>query len=372
MSNEALPSWTWCIATYNRHDVLERACALALAQTVPPKEIVITDASPEWEPGRERIERIVGLAVDAGVPTPRLSYEKASKASLPAQRNESIGRSEADILIMFDDDTLMFPDTAERLLEVYARDTQGVVQGVSAKDSPAVPVDPEWAPWASGGTTPAGSAASGAVGPSANGAAFESVPKRSRHPVVRAVRSALRADERFVPYDPSPSAHEVPTSLNGIELRSWQTAAGYCLSVRREAALREPFEARLKGYSPGEDSDATYRLTRHGPLLHRPDARVHHIEAPGARFGMFRRTALGALNPLLLHRVHSTDRAFSERENRSLLRRRLLIELAKDAQNLDWRFQRSRGIGFALRHVGEIMHADDTELDAVFERFQSI
>lgn len=361
----ALPQWTWCIATYKRHDVLERACKLALSQSVPPKELVITDASPDWQRGRDRIREVVKTAVKAGLSEPRLSYAKASKASAAAQRNESIRRSESDVVFLFDDDTLMFPDTAERILEVYAQDTAGVVQAVTARNVPKPPNDPTW-------STPGAARTYAPHVTSATDDEVGSVPKRSRNPLVEFIRKLLRADERFVPYDPEPLIHDVPASLDGLGLRSWTVAAGFHLTARREAALREPFEDRLMGYSPGEDSDATYRFTRHGPLLFQPAAIVHHMEAPGVRFGMFRRTALGAINPLLLHRVHSTDRAFSERENRALLRRRLLIEFAKDVQNLDFSLSRARGIAFALRHVGEIMSARDEEIDALFERFQSI
>jgi GT2 family glycosyltransferase len=364
-----LPSWGWCIATYNRHDMLEQSCALALSQSVPPSEIVVTDASADWERGRDRIERVIEAAVAAGRARPRFSYEQASKASSAAQRNESIMRSQADILFLFDDDTLMFEDTAARILEVYARDTDHLVQAVTARNVAARPSEPGWTASAD---APAPSPPSSPASISELRSTDDAGPKQVRTSLVSAIRALLRADDRFVPYDPKPPAHPVPAGLEGLDLRSWKLAAGFHLTVRREAVLREPFEARLKGYSPGEDSDLTYRLTRHGPILHRPDARIHHAEAEGERFGIFRRTALGALNPLLLHRVHSSDRAFSRRENRALLRRRLLIEFAKDTRDMDWRLPRTRGIAEALRHVDEILSAGDDEIDAVFERFQSL
>lgn len=361
----ALPTWAWCIATYNRQDVLERACALALRQSVPPIEVVITDASEDWERGRDRIKRLIDLSAAAGDARPRLSYEKASMASLPAQRNESIQRCRADVLFLFDDDTLMFPDTAERLLEVYDRDADGVVQAVTARHVPDLPDDPPWFPAAGAATSKP------QVTHTHDGALF-AAPQRSRSRLARALRQVLRADDRFVPYDPEPPAHPVPPGFDGMDVRSWKVAAGFHLTVRRHAVLRERFEARLKGYSPGEDSDLTYRLTRHGPLLHRPDARIHHMEAPGARFGMFRRTALGGINGILLHRVHSSDRTYSRRKYQALLQRRLIIEFIKDLQSFDFLLSRTRGIAFALMHVNQIMSAEDDELNALFDKFQSI
>ena len=339
------PDWAWCIATYNRHDMLERTCALALAQSVPPAEIVITDASADWDSGQARISHLVDAAVAAGVPRPRLSYEKASRPSSAVQRNESIQRAQAEIVFLFDDDTLMFPEAAERILEVYARDVEEVVQAVTAAATSELPDDPPWQPAPEvEGPVPGSSAGAGDL---AQG--------RARDRFARLVRGILRADDRFVPYDPDPPVHAVPQSMDGLGRRSWKLAAGYHLTARRTSVLREPFENRLTGYSPGEDSDMTYRLTRHGPILHRPDAMIHHAEAPGARFGMFRRVALGATNALLLHRVHSTDLAYSARESRALLRRRLLIEFAKDVRGFDWRHPRTRAIVFALRHVDEIL-----------------
>ncbi len=357
-----LPNWAWCIATYNRHDMLERTCALALAQSVPPAEIVITDASENWESGRTRISDIVDAAVANGVPRPRLSYEKASKPSSAVQRNESIQRAQAEIVFLFDDDTLMFPETAEQILEVYARDVNGVVQAVTAAATSELPQVPSWQP-APEAPRPVTAPPEGAA---------ELAQGRARDGLAQLVRGILRADDRFVPYDPEPRVHPVPQSMDGLGLRSWKLAAGYHLTARRASVLREPFDHRLTGYSPGEDSDMTYRLTRHGPILHRPDAMIHHAEAPGSRFGMFRRVALGATNALLMHRVHSSDIAYSARESRALLRRRLLIEFAKDVRGRDWRLPRTRAIVFALRHINEILSTPNDKIDEVFERFQSI
>lgn len=361
-----LPDWAWCIATYNRHDMLVRSCALALQQTAPPSEIIITDASADWERGRDRIERLLAVAAEAHGVRPRLSYAKASKASAAAQRNESIARANADVVFVFDDDTLMFPDTAEKIIEVYSRDSEGVVQAVTAANVPQPPRAPDWLE-AVVETEPETSDRG-----APEGVDLQPAQKRSTGPLAEMLRRFLRAKDRFVPYDPNRRKHDVPASLQGLGLRSWRLAAGFHLTVRREAALCEPFEERLKGYSPGEDSDMTYRLTRHGPILHRPDARIHHAEAPGSRFGVFRRVALGATNSLLLQRVHSTDRAFSERESRALLRRLLVIEFMKDTKALDWRLPRTRATAYALRNVKTIMTVEDEKIDEYFEYYQSL
>lgn len=181
----------------------------------------------------------------------------------------------------------------------------------------------------------------------------------------------LRADSRFIPYDNPAPSHPIPGFLQPIDVNTWKSAAGYHLTCRRSAALREPFESRFVGYSPGEDSDMTYRLTRHGPIIARHDAYLHHLESPGSRFGLRRRTALGAINPLLCHRIHSRDLTYSKRQNVAMLRRRLVIELAKDLTSHDFTLPRSRGILYALRSASKIFKCSDEQLDAIFKHYQA-
>ena len=83
------PDWAWCIATYNRHDMLERTCALALAQSVPPAEIVITDASADWDSGQARISHLVDAAVAAGA-----AGGAAARAVVAAAADAGSGREE--------------------------------------------------------------------------------------------------------------------------------------------------------------------------------------------------------------------------------------------------------------------------------------
>jgi GT2 family glycosyltransferase len=353
-------TWAWCIATYKRHNVLERSTALALSQTIPPSEVIVTDASPDWEVGAARIADLVDRAATAGLPRPRLSYERAEKASLPHQRNQSVSRSTADILVMFDDDTLMFPDTAQKILEIYSLDEHEIIQAVTAVQKLEPPPPPAWISktdiLSAGGET--------------NSIHPIDLPKKSRSRLAEFVRSMLRATDRFAPYDPVPPSHPIPSFLAGKDVNSWKAAAGYCLTVRRTAAMREPFDGRLVGYSPTEDTDMTYRLTRHGPIIANHQAFIYHLESPGSRFGLQKRTALGAINPLLFHRVHSPDLAYSERANRVLLRRRLLIELAKDLSSRDLHLPRARGIADALRQVRYIMRSEDDEINNLFQRYQ--
>lgn len=346
-------TWAWCIATYQRHAVLRRALATVFAQSRLPSELIIVDSSVNWEEGRtliradvDQYQREMGIKV-------RMEYIQGEKASLTVQRTQGIRLARADVLFLTDDDTLLYADCAEKIMEVYERDEACRIQAVAA-----VPVKspPE--------SFPACGAGEGANSLPTQGA----VPHY--HPVVAAVRKLLKADDRFVPYDDEFPRHAIPPDLVDLPLALRSLVAGYALTCRRDAAIRDGFDGRLERYCPGEDSDFTYRLTRVGPIVARLDARICHLEAGSGRMASFHKTALGAINPLLFHRVHSTDLRRSAVRNRQLLRRRLIIEALKDLRNGDWGLPQARGIYVALRAIDEIMNCPDQDVDDLFRSYQ--
>ncbi len=50
-----LPEWALVLSTYRRRDVLMLCLQAALAQTRPPAEIIIVDASADWEETRDQV-----------------------------------------------------------------------------------------------------------------------------------------------------------------------------------------------------------------------------------------------------------------------------------------------------------------------------
>jgi GT2 family glycosyltransferase len=333
-------SWGLAIATYDRHDVLMRSIRLAVAQTRPPKEIVIIDGSRNWEEGRKLTAQHMENADVA------LIYEPAERLSSAWQRNQAIRRSSADVLFLFDDDTLMYPDCAEAIMKVYEADLEGAVAGASAV---AVTMPPDVAPQESLGTEHA---------------------RPKRRSLRRAVRALLNADNIFVAYDEVYPDRPIPAAIAAMPIAPTRAMAGYKMTMRRTVALQEPFEWRLSRYASGEDSDMTYRASRHGCLINIFGAKVCHLAAPGGRLPPLVTTALGATNPLFLHRYHSTDIDRSRRLSRKLLWRRLIIQALKDLSRKDFRLPRAHGIAIAIQHLPKIMAMPLDELEAWYAEFQ--
>lgn len=336
-------TWALVIATYKRSEILPRTLKLAVEQTRPPSEIIVVDASPDWHETRDWVMR--GLAPAS--PGIEWRYVQARRASASAQRNQGIELATADVLFFFDDDSLMYPDCAERIMAVYEADEPNhSVAGVASMLAAAPPDD----------------------GDEGEAARPISATKSSTG-LRRVVRRVLRADDIFVPYDEHYPVHELPLAVKQLRVGTRNAMAGMTMTMRRPIAEREPFEEILLDRGP-EDSDMSYRASRHGALLTALDARVYHVGSPTGRFTPVSRAALGAIGPLVLHRIYSTNLRLSIKRSRRLLWRSFLISLCRDLSQREWRMPNTRGICMALWHMKSIFARDEQQLRAWYPAFQ--
>lgn len=338
-------SWALVIATYRREHILPRCLRLAVQQTRPPAEIIVVDSSPDWEKTRDAVR----AELAAVHPAIRWTYVAAEKRSSASQRNQGARLATADVLFLIDDDSLMYPDCAEQILRIYEADLGGAVAGVNAVHVPAPPDEP---------------ADPLAQNPSEHGTT------KQYGLVARLVRGLLRADDVFVPYDADFPHRPLPAEVAKLPIGTRPLMVGWGMTFRRDICRREPFEEILSYYAAGEDSDMGYRASRHGLLLTALEGRLCHLGAGGGRLHPFVVAALGNLNPLVLHRLYTTDLARSRRRSRGLLWRRFWILLAKDLSRLRLSLPNARGILFAWRHLGVIFRKTEAELRAWYPDFQ--
>lgn len=346
-------SWALCISTYNRGRMLRDCVRHALASSLPPTEIVIVDASDDWQ---ENHARIAEMVADAGDPCP-LQYCPARRKSLTVQRNQCVAMARADILFMIDDDALLHREAAERIMGFYRGDSAGRIAAISLRNA-RLEVDPD---------------------------AHDARKQTSRVaellvdrdvPMKRGIDFALRhhlmipADQRFVTYDrPERRWQGDPTLPQGLWPRRFIT--GFALTLRRAVALREPFDEGLVGTCMAEDLDASYRFGRHGLVTIAPDAYIHHLEAAAGRSKRRISTALSILN------VAYFVRRNSERQTRDLLRyglwylRMLAAEFPKDISGRRWDLPQVRGALLAGRHLPALLRIPPADLPAWYQNFQT-
>ena len=345
-------TWALCTPTLNRIDVLLLALGCALAQTRPPSEIIIVDAGEGWEADRARVE--VALADHPAV---RLVYLHSPVRSITHQRNLATQAATADILFCLDDDTLMFPDCAETILQVYEADGAGAIAGVTANNDPVSPL------------------AAPQIERKLSGIQDKAKRSGTRNRLTRWIwREIFLMDtlRLFVPYDSrrrTTSAEDV-ARLGQPDLYPALTMIGFAMTVRRSVALAEPFDPWLLSYAPCEDTDATYRFSRHGLLVLAGKARLHHYEVAAARLNRHRVAALFLLNVAFFTRQHSDDLPRHRRRYFSLARRRVLAEFLKDGLGLRVRFPQVRGTLYALRRAPEIFDHSDARLGEDYQAIQ--
>lgn len=341
-------TWALGIATYNRRDVLMQCLKLAVAQTRPPQEVVVVDASKDWEGTRD----LVMAELAPRHPEIRWVYEKATRPSAAVQRNQAADLCTADVVFLFDDDSFMYPDAAAELMKLYDADRGMQVAGVAAALAAKPPSD------------------------AADEKAVEEIEAarvaptvKNYSPIAKFVRKLLDADNMFVPYDQDFPNHPVPEALKELHVGRRQLMAGMTMTARRAWIAEERFSEILADRGP-EDSDVSYRLSRRGAVLTALDAKVFHVGSPSGRFSSFSREALGFLGPIVLHRLYSTDLGRSRRETKKLLRRRMLVGLIKDIQSKEFDLPRFKGTRFALSHLDKVMKMTPQQIEAWYPQFQ--
>lgn len=347
-------TWALCTPTLNRIDVLLVSLGCTLAQTRPPVEIIIVDAGDNWQENRAKVAEL--MSAHPGI---RLAYQPSPVRSIAQQRNIATAVATADVLFCLDDDTLMYPDCAERIMQIYEADRTEAIVGVTTHSDPVSPLN--------------------AIEIERKSSALHD---RAKHGWglghTRFMRWILREVfmmdtlRLFVPYD---SGRSVPTQedvarIGQPALVPVFSMIGYALTVRRKVALAEPFDRWLLSYSPCEDTDASYRYSRHGMLVYTPSARLHHYEVAGARLNRHRVAALFLLNVAFFIRQHSDDLPRHRRRYFALARRRLVAETLKDAGGRRFRFPQVAGTMFALRHAPAIFDHPDEGLGEFYQDLQ--
>jgi Glycosyl transferase family 2 len=332
-------NWSMVICTLNRFDVLRCALRTTLWQTCLPRQVIVVDASPDWQRCREEV------LAEFGTASPEIEwiYIGSERRSLTHQRNLGIARCTSEIVFLFDDDTFLYPDCASRILSVYRRDVRGEVGGVSAGLRGLSPLD-SGVDLAPGAAVSAGEA--------------------NRYRGVRELISSLWYPEKlFCPYDGQYHRRTPEWSRADDALMTVAVFHG-CRMTFRTAAVREAggCEEVLERHAFSEDIDISYRVSRRHALLVDNNARVFHATAPAARTGRISQATLVLLNSAVLYLLHATGHGKHGARVRRFVLARLCIDAVRDALR-PWRgFPNTRGAVAALRELRPLLRQTRDEL----------
>ncbi len=303
-------SWALVVATYKRHEMLLACVQRALSQTRPPSQIVIVDASPDHEEG---CALIAPHCENRGIP---LLYVQAEVPSAAAQRNQGIALATAEVLFMIDDDSLLCPDAAEKVMRVYEADVHEQIAGVLMEQTESEPGHHD-------GAMALEHSAGGflkrkRIGP-------RRLVTKTRLGKLLSREVLLMSRERlFIPYTGDFPNLPVPQAVLDLGARRVRLFTGCAMTYRRRVIGRVGFDAQLRGYCPAEDLDASYRASQLGALVFLPGAKLRHVEAAAGRVKRRVATCLSVVNLALFIREHAQDGRARAREFALLVLRRLL------------------------------------------------
>ena len=258
-------TWSLVVATYKREHILPRCLRLAVKQTRSPKEVVVVDASPDWEKTRA----VMVQEFTDHYPQIPLIYVKAEFPSSTAQRNQGIDLTSGDVLFLIDDDSLMYPNCAEEVMKVYEADVDNAIQGVSAIPVPNPPDADEFI-----------------TGQAVQSGITAVKPKQTR--LRRFFKTLLATHQTyFLPYDEDYPNRPIPEHLYALNIGRIQVMAGYSMTFREAILRKEHFSEVLQRYAAGEDQDLSYRVSRHGAIVNANNAHLCHLEISGGRLSQF-------------------------------------------------------------------------------------
>ena len=356
MTGQRMTGWSVCIATLNRAEALRRAILHVLQQTVPPGQIVIVDASANWQDSRDSI-----AAMLVAHPAIRLDYLHSPVRSSATQRNTGIAQCTEDIIFLIDDDSFLYPDCAEQILAIYGTDPAGDIAAirtdladtpppVSATDFPALQRKE-----------------SGNRGDLAPLKTMALGSRFGRWFHRRVLMQSMR--ETFLRYD-GPRQRPLPAALQALGVEAVSFMPGCAMTVRRGVALTEPFDTALRYYAAYEDVDVSYRYAKHGHVLFTPRARLHHFEAASGRLDRRKVIAFQLLNMVVFLRRHADNPDDWTGRYQVMMYRRLLGEFLKDLLSGRTAFPQMRGVLLARRYWRGLWAVPPGQLDDYYPELQ--
>ncbi|MDG2053637.1 MAG: glycosyltransferase [Phycisphaerales bacterium] len=349
-------SWCLCIPTLNRPDVLVKSVRQAVQQTRPPGQIVIVDASDDWESTCQKIQELIpdSLSIE-------LRYVPCNIRSSTTQRNLGTDNCTQDVIFFFDDDAYMHHDCAEKIMSIYDADHEKKVAGIAGKHISQDPTAQDSSNIAS----------KNQVGQSRNIQTYL-VSKFRKSFFGRWFMNKVlfhSMGDLFIMYD-EPRARDIPQELKGFGVTPAPFLHGFAMTVRKEIAIKEPFEPMLRYYAAFEDLDASYRYAKHGLLLNSNNATVHHFEAAGGRIKRKTVIVFQLLNMLVFLKKNASQPNQWTRRYKWMLRRRLFGEFIKDTMTRRFSYPQASGVFFVMRRWRKVWNKDAPELTDWYPQFQ--
>ena len=346
-------SWALVIATYDRAAVLKDTIRCGLRQSSAPLEVIVIDASDDWEQSRSAIERVLAEEQSDA----RLHYRQPRRRGITIQRNEGIEHATADILFLIDDDSLMHPDCARRVLDVFEHPDAERVIGACTALSPKRP-DLSSAPQNADTANATANTTQGKI-------------NKNRQTGLKGRITKWFIGDYLPHYHAPPPAWDIPQSLrDAFGCFPRRHVHGARMVFRRSALDEVRFDEALDRYSYLEDIDLGYRLGRNGMIVMVPQAKLCHLGDLGGRLPSFKAAMLSVTNAAYLTRKNADQVGKNLWRLRVDAFKRSVFVLFKDLLAGRWQIPQSRGAWAGLLHSRWIGSTPIEQLDERYQQFQ--
>ena len=338
-------NWSLVICTLNRRDILERCLRSAINQTLLPKQIIVVDASNDWESSKAYIlDSLAGKSNSI-----EWIYLGSEQKSLTYQRNVGLNVCKADVVFFIDDDAVMFPDSADEIMQVYEKDTSLLVGGVTALL--VANLQP-------------------ATSSEHNEKEVKSLSLWDR--ILKPFHKFWSSETLFLPYDGSYYTYDISELANNTAVFSEVTLHG-CRMTFRTSVVKEVggFDEVLIRAAIAEDDDISYRVSRKYALVAAEKAKIFHEETEVARLKRYSSTVLLLLNIVVLFLLHTTITTGVKKLIYQFAIKRLLLELARDCAKPQRGFAHARAALFALSMLPKMLQMDKEQLRKWYPSFQA-
>ncbi|HEY9666486.1 MAG TPA: glycosyltransferase [Coleofasciculaceae cyanobacterium] len=339
-------NWSLVVCTLNRRELLAESLRSAIKQTRLPKQIIVVDASNNWESAKAYI--LDSLAGDAE--SIEWIYVGSEQKSLTYQRNVGLKYCESDVVFFLDDDAFMYPDCAEEIMQVYELDKSLLVGGVTALLANLPP------------------------GPVANQVQNEKGVESPSlwNRILRPFHKFWSSEQLFIPYDGQYYTYDISELAKQIPILSEVTLHG-CRMTFRTSAVKEAggFDEVLIRGAIAEDDDISYKVSRKYALVAAERAKIFHQETEIVRLKRYTNTVLLILNIIVLFLLNTTIQSGVSFLVYRFAIKRLLLEFVRDCAKPQRGFAHVRGALYAVFWLPKILQMDKEQLRDWYPRFQA-
>lgn len=327
------------IATRNREAALRLSLPALLGQNRPPRQLIVIDASDDHSAICSLVEKL-----SASYPV-ELTIQKGERG-LTRQRNAGLGLVKYPVVLFPDDDSICFPDTGERILEVYERDIGQVVAAVCAAESPTAPP--------------------GFMGGCAAGYAMRPTDRfKQRFGYWRSrLERAFFPDPAWVVGRKFCETFQSPAWFSELPAIPVEWMTGFRMSFRTEIIRRFGFDEIFQNYCLFEDIDASFAAWKVGGVVAALKAQIYHYRSPERRANGFRMGFDHLMNKAYVVAKH-TERDHVVRRSFPIFATYKTLQYAIAAHSTFGR-ERLKGVLTAFSHFGQLLRANRSEAAATF------